>query len=52
MTMSAPVTLFALSGRAHLPLWLGVFGVAGFAEQASETITFLAPQALPNLAGQ
>ena len=39
MTMIAPVTLLALSGRSGLPVWLGVLGLVAFAEQAVETIT-------------
>jgi hypothetical protein len=38
ITLIAPVTLLALSGRA-LPRWLGVLGAAAVVEQAVETIT-------------
>jgi len=38
-TMMAPVTLLALWGRADLPVWLGLLGLAAFVEQSIETIT-------------
>jgi hypothetical protein len=38
-TMMAPVTLLALRGRAHLPVWLGFLGLTAFVEQSIETIT-------------
>jgi hypothetical protein len=39
ITMIAPVTVLALSGRAGLPQWLGVLVEVAFAEQAIETLT-------------
>ena len=39
MTMIAPVTVLALRGRSGLPVWLGIFGMVAFGEQAVETIT-------------
>jgi hypothetical protein len=39
ITMMGPVVVLALSGRAGLPRWLGVYGVVAIAEQAAETIT-------------
>ena len=39
ITMIAPVTLLALSGRAGLPRWLGVLGAVAVVEQAVETVT-------------
>jgi len=38
-TMMAPVTVLALRGRADLPAWLGLLGLAAFVEQSIETIT-------------
>jgi hypothetical protein len=37
--MMAPVTALALSGRAGLPRWLGIWGAIAIAEQAVETVT-------------
>ena len=39
ITLRAPVTLLALSGRAGLPVWLGALGAVAVVEQAIETVT-------------
>jgi len=55
ITMMFPVTRLALTGRAGLPRWLGIFGVVAIVEQAAETVTifgstgFTAPGGAMNL---